>query len=77
MAELSLRTNNIRTTEVIGQPESAAVKETPKRAAAVETSTPDPVVKLPEAAKIEPDASQAALCVSNVTYLSISILPIV
>ena len=77
MAELSLRTNHIRTTEAIGQPESAALKETPKKAAAVETSTPDPAVKLPEAAKIEPDASQAALCVSNVTYLSISILPIV
>ena len=69
MAELSLRTNHIRTTEVIGQPESAALKETPKRAAAVEMTTPDPVVKLPEAAKIEPDASQAALCMSNVTYL--------
>lgn len=69
MAELSLRTNHIRTTEVIGQPESAALKETPKRTAAIETSTPDPVVKLPEAAKIEPDASRAALCVSNVTYL--------
>lgn len=69
MANLSLRTNHIRTTEVIGQPESAALKETPKRAAAVETSTPDPVVKLPEAAKIEPDAVQSALCVSNVTYL--------
>ena len=68
MAELSLRTNHIRTTEVIGQPESAALKETPKRAA-VETLTPDPAVKLPEAAKIEPDASRAALCVSNVTYL--------
>ena len=68
MAELSLRTNHIRTTKVIGQPESA-LKETPKRAAAVEMTTPDPVVKLPEAAKIEPDASQAALCVSNVTYL--------
>ena len=69
MAELSLRTNHIRTTEVIGQPESAALKETPKNAAAVETSTPDPVAKLPKAAKIEPDASRAALCVSNVTYL--------
>ena len=69
MAELSLRTNHIRTTEVIGQPESAALKETPKRAAAVETSTPDPVVKLPEAAKIKPNASRATLCVSNVTYL--------
>ena len=68
MAELSLRTNHIRTTKVIGQPESA-LKETPKRAAAVEMTTPDPVVKLPEAAKIEPDASQAALCVSNITYL--------
>ena len=68
MAELSLRTNHIRTTEAIGQPESAALNETPKRAA-VETSIPDPVVKLPEAAKIEPNASQAALCVSNVTYL--------
>ena len=68
MANLSLRTNNIHTTEVIGQPESAALNETPKRAA-VETSTPDLVVKLPEAAKIEPDASRAALCVSNVTYL--------
>ena len=69
MAELSLRTNHIRTTEVIGQPESAALKETPKRAAAVETSTPDPAVKLPAAAKIEPDTSRSALCVSNVTYL--------
>ncbi|MGP1432060.1 MAG: ABC transporter ATP-binding protein [Treponema sp.] len=69
MAELSLRTNHIRTTEVIGQPESAALKETPKRAAVVETSTPDPAVKLLEAAKIEPDVSRAALCVSNVTYL--------
>ena len=69
MAELSLRTNNIHTTEVIGQPESAALKETPKRAAAVETSTPDPAVKLPKAAKIEPDASRSDLCVSNVTYL--------
>ena len=69
MAELSLRTNHIRTTEVIGQPESAALKETPKRAAAVETSTPDPAVKLPEAAKIEPDAVRSALCVSDVTYL--------
>ncbi len=68
MAELSLRTNHIRTTKVIGQPESA-LKETPKRAAAVEMTTPDPVVQLLEAAKIEPDASQAALCVSNVTYL--------
>ncbi|WP_230977805.1 ABC transporter ATP-binding protein [Treponema vincentii] len=68
MANLSLRTNNIHTTEVIGQPESAALNETPKRAA-VETSTPDPVVKLPEAAKIEPDTSQTALCVSDVTYL--------
>ena len=68
MANLSLRTNNIHITEVIGQPESAALNETPKRAA-VETSTPDPVVKLPEAAKIEPDTSRAALCVSNVTYL--------
>ena len=69
MADLSLRTNHIRTTEVIGQPESAALKETPKRAAAVETSTPDPAVKLPAAAKIEPDTSRSALCVSNVTYL--------
>jgi len=69
MAELSLRTNHIRTTEVIGQSESATLKETPKRAAAVETSTPDPVVKLPAAAKIEPDTSRSALCVSNVTYL--------
>lgn len=69
MAELSLRTNHIRTTEVIGQPESATLKETPKRTAAVETSTPDPAAKLPEAAKMEPDASRAALCVSNVTYL--------
>lgn len=69
MANLSLRTNNIHTTEVIGQPESAALKETPKRAAAVETSIPDPVVKLPEAAKIEPDTSQTALYVSDVTYL--------
>ena len=69
MAELSLRTNHIRTTEVIGQPESAALKETPKRAAAVETSTPDSAVKLPEAAKIEPDAVRSALCVSDVTYL--------
>ena len=69
MAELSLRTNHIRTTEVIGQPESAALKETPKKAAAVETSTPDPAVKLPEAAKIEPDAVRSALCVSDVTYL--------
>ena len=60
MAELSLRTNHIRTTEVI---------ETAERAAAVETSTPDPAVKLPEAAKIEPDAVRSALCVSNVTYL--------
>ena len=69
MAELSLRTNHIRTTEAIGQPESAALKETPKKAAAVETSTPDPAVKLPEAAKIEPDAVRSALCVSDVTYL--------
>ena len=69
MAELSLRTNHIRTMEVIGQPESAALKKTQGRAAAVETSTPDPAVKLPEAAKIEPDASRATLCVSNVTYL--------
>ena len=60
MAELSLRTNHIRATEVIGAAE---------RAAAVETSTPDPAVKLPEAAKIEPDTSRSALCVSNVTYL--------
>ena len=60
MADLSLRTNHIRATEVIG---AAA------RAAAVETSTPDPAVKLPEAAKIEPDAVRSALCVSNVTYL--------
>ena len=60
MADLSLRTNHIRATEVIGAAE---------RAAAVETSTPDPAVKLPEAAKIEPDASRATLCVSNVTYL--------
>lgn len=69
MAELSLRTNHIRTTEVIGQPESAALKETPKKAAAVETSTPNPAVKLPKAAKIEPDAVRSALCVSDVTYL--------
>ena len=60
MADLSLRTNHIRATEVIGAAE---------RAAAVETSTPDPAVKLPEAAKIEPDTSRSALCVSNVTYL--------
>ena len=60
MAELSLRTNHIRATEVIGAAE---------RAAAVETSTPDPAVKLPAAAKIEPDTSRSALCVSNVTYL--------
>ena len=69
MADLSLRTNHIRTTEEIGQPESAALKETPKRAAAVETSTPDPAVKLPKAAKIEPNAVRSALCVSDVTYL--------
>lgn len=69
MAELSLRTNHIRTKEVIGQPEIAALKETPKKAAAVETSTPDPAVKLPKAAKIEPNASRSDLCVSNVTYL--------
>jgi len=69
MAGLSLRTNHIHTMEVIGAAESAALKETPKRIAAVETSTPDPAVKLPEAAKIEPDASRSDLCVSNVTYL--------
>ena len=71
MAARALRSRKIHTArgEVIGQPESVALKETPKRAAAVETSTPDPAVKLPEAAKIEPDTSRSALCVSNVTYL--------
>ena len=71
MAARALRSRKIHTArgEVIGPAERATLKETPKRTAAVETSTPDLVVKLPEAAKIEPDTSQTALCVSDVTYL--------
>ena len=62
MAAMALRSRKLHTAR-------GEVIETAERAAAVETSTPDPAVKLPEAAKIEPNASQTALCVSNVTYL--------
>ena len=62
MAAMALRSRKLHTAR-------GEVIETAERAAAVETSTPDPAVKLPEAAKIEPDAVRSALCVSNVTYL--------
>ena len=62
MAAMALRSRKLHTAR-------GEVIETAERAAAVETSTPDPAVKLPEAAKIEPDTSRSALCVSNVTYL--------
>ena len=62
MAAMALRSRKLHTAR-------GEVIETAERAAAVETSTPDPAVKLPAAAKIEPDTSRSALCVSNVTYL--------
>ena len=62
MAAMALRSRKLHTAR-------GEVIETAERAAAVETSTPYPAVKLPEAAKIEPDAVRSALCVSNVTYL--------